>query len=80
MSIDDLSYKKFATQSHTSIGTGYGAENAVDVNPATCMRTPDIGSSSKYKTVWWKVDLGQVCHIYSINILYYDFKDVRYGM
>lgn len=80
MSIDDLSYKKVATQSHTFIGTGYSAGNAVDGNPATCMSTKDIGGHSEYKTAWWKVDLGQVCHIYSINILYYDFKDVRYGM
>lgn len=75
MSIDDLSYKKVATQSHTFIGTCYSVGN-----PATCMSTKDIGGNSEYKTAWWKVDLGQVCHIYSISILYYDFKDVRYGM
>lgn len=39
MSIDDLSYKKVATQSHTFIETGYSAGNAVDGNPATCMST-----------------------------------------
>lgn len=77
---DNLSYKKEATQSHTSPGPNYDARNAVDGNPATCMRTNDIGGNSVYKTVWWKVDLGRVYHIYSINILYYDFIYVEYGM
>lgn len=63
MSIDDLSYKKVATQSHTFIGTGYSAGNAVDGNPATCMSTKDIGGNSEYKTAWWKVDLGHI-HIH----------------
>lgn len=69
LSKDDLSYNKVATQSHTFTGAVYDASNAVDGNIATCMRTMDIGRHSIYKTVWWKVDLGGVYNIYSINIL-----------
>ena len=67
---DDLSYNKNASQSHTAPGTGYGAENAVDGNITTCMRTEVIGPNSPDKTVWWKVDLGGVYNIYSVNILF----------
>ena len=70
---DDLSYKKNASQSHTFSGTGYGAENAVDGKPATCMRTHVIGQNSLDKTVWWKVDLGGVYNIYSVNILFKNY-------
>ena len=70
---DDLSHNKDASQSHTYPGTGYGAENAVDGNTATCMRTKDIGPNSQDKTVWWKVDLGGVYNIYSVNILFKDY-------
>nr|XP_022311206.1 uncharacterized protein LOC111116503 [Crassostrea virginica] len=70
MSQDDLSYNKDASQSHTASGTGYGAENAVDGNTATCTRTKEIGRNSPDKTVWWKVDLGGVYNIYSVNILF----------
>ena len=75
---DDLSYKKDASQSHTASGPGYGAENAVDGNTATCMRTVDISQNSPYKTVWWKVDLGGVYNIYSVNILFKNYDG--YGM
>lgn len=37
------------------------------------MRTKDIGRSSNDKTVWWKVDLGGVFNIYSINILFKNY-------
>ena len=75
---DDLSYNKNASQSHTFPGTGYGAENAVDGNTATCMRTEAIGQNNPYKTVWWKVDLGGVFNIYSVNILFKNYDG--YGM
>ena len=75
---DDLSYKKDASQSHTVLGPGYGAENVVDGNTATCMRTEAIGPNSPYKTVWWKVDLGGVYNIYSVNILFKNYDG--YGM
>ena len=55
------------------MGTGYGAENAVDGNTATCMRTKDIGPNSPDKTVWWKVDLGGVYNIYSVNLLFKNY-------
>ena len=70
---DDLSHAKDASQSHTLPGSGYGAENAVDGNPATCMRTEPIGRNSPYTTVWWKVDLGGVYNIYSVNILFKNY-------
>ena len=72
-STDDLSNNKAASQSHTFTGTVYGAENAVDGNTATCMRTGVIGPNSPYKTVWWKVDLGGVYNIYSVNILFKNY-------
>lgn len=77
--VDDLSYNKFATQSHTfANNSGYDANNAVDRNTATCMRTKPIGFISPDKTVWWKVDLGRVYSIYSINL---QFKNSSfYGM
>lgn len=77
---DDLSYNKFAIQSHTSIGQSYGASNAVDGHTTTCMRTKDIGHNSYYKTVWWKVDLGAVYNINRISILFknYDGYGVYY--
>ena len=75
---DDLSHNKDASQSHTFTGPGYGAENAVDGNTATCMRTSQIGPNSPYKTVWWKVDLGGVYNIFSVNILFKNYNG--YGM
>ena len=77
-SIDELSYKKAASQSHTYPGKGYGAELAVDGNTATCMRTESIGSNSPDKTVWWKVDLGGVYNIYSVSVLFKNY--VSFGM
>ena len=73
---DDLSHNKDASQSHTYPGTTYGAESAVDGNTATCMRTKDIGPNSPDKTVWWKVDLGGVYNIYSVNILFKNYDGV----
>ena len=77
-STDDLSHNKAASQSHTYPGTGYGAENAVDGNTATCTRTEAIGPNSPDKTVWWKVDLGGVYNIFSVNILFKNYNG--YGM
>ena len=67
---DDLSNKKDASQSHTYLGPDYGAERAVDGKTETCMRTDAIGPTSPEKTVWWKVDLGGVYNIYSVNIMF----------
>lgn len=72
-STDDLSFKKVATQSLTSIGLFYDAHNAVDRDITTCMRTPDIGINSIDKTVWWKVDLSGVYSIYSVTILFKNY-------
>lgn len=69
--IDDISYKKVATQSHSYYGDAYaGANNANDGDIATCMRTDTIGMNDLHKTVWWKVDLGGQRNIYSISILF----------
>lgn len=71
---------KVATQSSTYPGslTLYGARNAVDRNPLTCMRADEIGRTYPEKTVWWKVDLGRVHNIYSIDIIFKNYND--YGM
>nr|XP_022312137.1 neurogenic locus notch homolog protein 1-like isoform X2 [Crassostrea virginica] len=77
---DDLSAKKLATQSTIFADTqSYKAENAVDRDITTCMRTEAIGPNSPYKTVWWKVDLGGVYNIYSVNIVFknYDGQELR---
>lgn len=42
------------------------------------MRTIVIGITSDDKMVWWKVDLGGVYNIYSINILFKNYDG--YGM
>ena len=69
---DDLSFQKDATQSRTYPGSRgmYGADNAVDGDISTCMRTDAIGKNSPYEYMWWKVDLGGVYTIYSVNILF----------
>lgn len=81
---DDLSYHKTATQSMTYDGseTLYRAGNAVDRNTLTCMRTTEIGKNSVDKSVWWKVDLGGLYSIYSINIIFknYDSSHGKYLM
>lgn len=75
---DDLSFHADATQYLTHPGPYFGANNAVDRNTSTCMRTYDIGPKSQKKTTWWKVDLGAVHNIYSINILFKNYEN--YGM
>lgn len=67
---DNLSYNKLATQAFTYPGPSSGASNAVDENTTTCTRQYAIGLNTPYKTVWWKVDLGDVYNIYSISILF----------
>lgn len=50
------------------MGQYYDASDAVDGHTETFMRTEPIGLTSfPYKTVWYKVDLGKVYSIYSIN-------------
>ena len=51
----------------------YVAGNAVDRDIRTCMRTDPIGKNSDYYRVWWKVDLGAVYNIYSVNILFKNY-------
>lgn len=74
--LDDLSFGKLATQSR--IYHWLHAINAVDRNMTTCMRTGPIGISSPDKKMWWKVDLGRVYSIDSINI-WFQANDY-YGM
>lgn len=75
---DDLSFKAVASQSPIYIGPTYNASNAIDRNTATCMRTDAIGPNiqDKYRNTWWKVDLGAVYNIYSINILFKKYDGV----
>lgn len=75
---DNLSYNKLANQSLTYTAPSSGASNAIDENTATCMKQSPIGLNAPYKTVWWKVDLGDVYPIYSISILFKTYDG--YGM
>lgn len=73
-----MSKDKIATQSTTYPPSGYNsvtyvAGNAVDRNTQTCMRTDVIGESSPDNITWWKVDLGGVNTIYSVNILFKNY-------
>nr|XP_034322549.1 multiple epidermal growth factor-like domains protein 10 [Crassostrea gigas] len=61
------------------MASNYDASKAVDRNPLTCMRANAVGQTSEDKIVWWKVDLGGIYRIYSINILFrsYDGYEFR---
>lgn len=80
LSADDLSFNVTATHSPVVNDPNhmYMASNALDRNRATCMRTETIGRNSPDKTTWWKVDLGGVYNIFSINILFKNYSS--YGM
>lgn len=58
---------------------GSSANNAIDRNITTCSRTDDIGESSLYNIVWWKVDLGGANSIYSISILFKNYDAYDFG-
>ena len=75
-----MSKNKNATQYATipNDPKGYRPGNAVDREIETCMRTLAIGSTSPEQTTWWKVDLGGVYSIYSVNILFKNYPG--YGM
>lgn len=77
---DDLSFGKIASQSYSFSfwGSRFSANNAIDRNIATCARTLDIGYRSRFKTVWWKVDLGRVHNLYNMDILFKSYDG--YGM
>ena len=72
---DDLSKNKVANQSTTALNpsNAYTAGNAVDGNIKTCMRTEDIGTTGSYHKMWWKVDLGGVYNIFSVDILFMNY-------
>ena len=76
---DDLSKNKHATQSTTALSStdDFIASKAVDRDITTCMRANPIGTSS-VKSMWWRVDLGGVYNIYSVNILFKNYDG--YGM
>ena len=38
------------------------------------LRTKTIGPSSPEKSAWWKVDLGGVYNIYSVNIFFLNYE------
>ena len=73
-----MSKDKDASQSttygaSTSDANLYVAGNAVDRDVTTCMRTSPIGGTSSYNSVWWRVDLGGVHSIYSVNIMFKNY-------
>lgn len=70
----DISRNKYATQSHTAVGTAYSARDAVDRDVTTCMRTDDIGLNSSNKEVWWKVDLGKRYSIHRVSIMFKNYE------
>ncbi|XP_078330673.1 uncharacterized protein LOC144624647 [Crassostrea virginica] len=72
---DDLSKNKPASQSTTAVSStdDFIASKAVDRDKTTCMRAKPIGVNSPEKTVWWRVDLGGVYNIYSVNILFKNY-------
>nr|XP_022305539.1 receptor-type tyrosine-protein phosphatase alpha-like [Crassostrea virginica] len=70
---DDLSDHKPATQKPKAENDRYKPANAVDREVSTCMRTTDIGSTGNVHEMWWKVDLGGVYNIYSVNILFKNY-------
>lgn len=76
-STDNLSLNKNAYQNNvaTSCATCV-AQNAVDGNINTCMRTEDIGITNNQHETWWYVNLGSVFNLYNIRI---QFRN-DYGM
>uniref|UniRef100_K1PJI1 Scavenger receptor class F member 2 n=1 Tax=Magallana gigas TaxID=29159 RepID=K1PJI1_MAGGI len=78
LSFYDLSYNKVASQSSTVTGNYNDAKNAVDRNVTTCMKTNDLGGSSPRTTVWWKVDLGRIYSINSVNIFFKNYVGYEY--
>ena len=50
------------------------AENAVDRNFSTCTRTKSMGTNSPEKKVWWKVDLGALHNIHSVQIMFKNYN------
>ncbi|XP_052693434.1 multiple epidermal growth factor-like domains protein 10 [Crassostrea angulata] len=74
---DDLSYNKTASQSRRvawPFSDVSNAKNAVDRNALSCTKAQYIGLNSPDKTLWWKVDLGGVYNIYSVNIIFKNYK------
>ncbi|XP_061170708.1 receptor-type tyrosine-protein phosphatase epsilon-like [Saccostrea echinata] len=87
----DLSREKATSQTltwpcpHRECKDQYISKNAVDRDKDTCTRQSVIGGRSEDKTGRWKVDLGAIYSIYSINILFKDIPEHRcnetfYGM
>lgn len=74
--LDDLSYNKIATQSPIyQRNSEYEANNALDRNITTCMRTQAIGLSSTDNSMWWKVDLGGLNNVYRITIMFKSYEE-----
>lgn len=76
--VEDISYNKSTSQSHSQTDKYHGASQAVDRNTLTCTSTYNIGLNSSHKTVWLKVDLGGIFNIYGINIQFKNYEG--YGM
>ncbi|XP_061170727.1 uncharacterized protein LOC133180175 [Saccostrea echinata] len=78
---EDLSRSKTTSQSKTwecvipACMNYYISSNAVDRNEKTCARSTFIGEGATEKTVWWKVDMGDIYSIYSIDVLFENMED-----
>ncbi|XP_056003695.1 uncharacterized protein LOC130049752 [Ostrea edulis] len=73
---DDLSKGQYTEQSKTRpcVPTSdCAANNAVDRNVGSCVRTEAFGINSQDKTMWWFVNLGNIYSIYSVRILFKDY-------
>lgn len=74
--LDDLSKGQYTEQSKTRpcVPTSdCAANNAVDRNVGSCVRTEAFGINSQDKTMWWFVNLGNIYSIYSVRILFKDY-------
>lgn len=56
----------------------YVVSNVVDREIVMCMRVEEIGMNVLDKIMWWKVDLNGMFNIFSISILFRNYKN--YGM
>lgn len=81
ISTDNLSLNKNAYQNNVATSCSKCvAQNAVDGNITTCMRTEDIGITNKqHDETWWYVNLGGVFNLYNIRIQFRNDYGSKYS-
>ena len=62
-----------ASQSTTYPGIMYDARYAVDKDVTTCARTEVIGTTSADKSVWWRMDLGEMSIVQRVDISFKNY-------